>query len=155
MNIFVIDPDPWACAVALDDLRLNKMILETAQLLSTAMRMQGYSSDTIYKSTHVNHPCAVWARTNASNYMWLLVYLSHLLYEKNYRTGKTHKTNSIYSELCNGTQLMPPGNLTPWPNCTPNKHISDIHEAYCVTLTDKWANDKRPPKWTNRARPTW
>ena len=34
MNIFVIDPDTAKCAQALDDLRLNKMIIETAQLLT-------------------------------------------------------------------------------------------------------------------------
>jgi len=66
MNIFVVSPDTMECAKALDDLRLNKMIIETAQLLSTAMRVQGYTGNDIYKSTHVNHPCAVWARRRTS-----------------------------------------------------------------------------------------
>ena len=61
MNIFVPYPDSMKCAEALDDLRLNKMILETAQLLSTAARFHGYVGN-VYGSTHINHPCSVWAR---------------------------------------------------------------------------------------------
>lgn len=156
MNIFVVSPDTEECAKALDDLRLNKMILETAQLLSTAMRFHGYTGDNIYKSTHLNHPCAIWARHSESNYRWLLLYLSDLVEERLNRTGKLHKTYSdIYNQLCSGAELIPKGDMSLWPNCTPNKHIQDVHEAYRVTLKDKWANDKRPPKWTNAIRPEW
>ncbi len=155
MNIFVVDPDTWKCAQALDDLRLNKMIIETAQLLSTAMHVQGYTGNDIYKISHVNHPCAVWARQTQANYKWLLLYMSDLVEERMNRTGKNHKSYQIFNSLCGGTKLMPPGDLTPWPNCTPNKHITDIHEAYKVTMRDKWANDKRTPKWTNANKPSW
>ncbi|AXN53721.1 hypothetical protein SPS_10 [Sphingomonas phage Scott] len=40
MNIFMTSPDPKACALVMDDRRLIKMVLETAQLLSTAFRLQ-------------------------------------------------------------------------------------------------------------------
>jgi hypothetical protein len=155
MNIFVIDPDTTICAQALDDLRLNKMIIETAQLLSTAMRVQGYTNNDIYKISHVNHPCAVWTRETQANYKWLLLYMSDLVEERMNRTGKGHKSYEIFNTLCGGPKLMPPGDLTPWPNCTPNKHIVDIHDAYKITMRDKWANDKRPPKWTNSTKPSW
>lgn len=39
MNIFATDVSPVACAKALDDKRVVKMVLETAQMLSTAMHM--------------------------------------------------------------------------------------------------------------------
>ena len=67
MNIFVISQNPDECAQALDDLRLNKMILETAQLLSTAIRFHGYTGNLAYKATHINHPCSIWARTSRGN----------------------------------------------------------------------------------------
>lgn len=154
MNIFVVDNDTWNCAKALDDLRLNKMILETAQLLSTAMRFRGYTGNDIYNSTHVNHPCSIWTRSSSENYSWLLAYFSDLVEEKQRRTGKIHKSWWIHNALCGGTKLMPVGPLTPFANCTPHKDTGTF-DAYKLTLIDKWANDKRPPKWTNAQRPSW
>ena len=155
MNIFVTSADTVECAQALDDLRLNKMIIETAQILSTAMRFHG-STTPVYKSTHANHPCAIWARETEENYRWLLVYLKELCIERQKRTGKGHKTYAeLYSYLVNGATLIPHGSLTPWPNCSRYKNSSDVHAAYKQTLRDKWANDKRPPKWTNSQKPYW
>lgn len=154
MNIFVIDQDTTKCAQALDDLRLNKMIIETAQILSTAMRECGYVGNDIYKSTHRNHPCTVWARESSENFRWLLIYMSDLVEERYRRTGKHHKSYEIFNTLCGGTKLMPTGPLTPFVNCTPHKDIPTI-EAYRLTLTEKWANDKKAPTWKNSSRPIW
>lgn len=153
MNIFVVDPNPEVCAKALDDLRLNKMILETAQLLSTALRFR-HTSMPVYKSTHVNHPCSVWARENKSNYSWLVTYFNALIMEKIARTGKSHKSSSMWMMFADGVKLMPDGDLTPFANCTPYKS-SGVFDAYKLTLQDKWAADKRPPKWTNATKPSW
>jgi len=154
VNIFVVSPDIHECAQALDDLRLNKMIIETAQLLSTAMRVCGYASDDIYKVTHANHPCAIWARETGANYRWLLSYMSALVEERRLRTGKGHKSYDIFNTLSSGCNLMPPGELTPFVNCSAYKDIG-VFDAYKLTLKDKWNNDKRPPKWTTRQRPSW
>ena len=156
MNIFVVDPDTTKCAEALDDLRLNKMIIETAQLLSTAMWVQGYQGQhgNIYKSTHVNHPCAIWARETEANYKWLLLYMSDLVEERQRRTGKNHKSYQIFNTLCFGPKIMPKGNLTPFANCSLYKDHG-IFDAYKLTLKDKWAKDKRPAKWTNTNKPSW
>ena len=155
MNIFVIDPATHVCARALDDLRLNKMIIETAQLLSAALRLHGYNGTDVYKTTHVNHPCAIWARTSSGNYNWLLNYFDDLCLERAARTGKTHKTENLRYAFAKNKTIIPIGDQTVWPNCTPYKHIADIHEAYRLTLIDKWKNDKRPPKWTNGFKPQW
>jgi len=50
--------------------------------------------------------------------------------------------------------MMPMADLTPFVNCSTNKdhHVTD---AYQLTLKEKWANDKRPPKWTKRGQPSW
>lgn len=156
MNIFVVSPDPVECAKALDDLRLNKMIIETAQLLSSAARFHGYVGDGLYKTTHKNHPCTLWTQHSESNFRWLVKHFEALVDERYQRTGKTHATYiKIWPNLTDGWNLIPKGPQTPWPNCTPNKHIADVHEAYKVTMIDKWANDKRPPKWTNANKPSW
>ena len=84
MNIFFTDSDPEIAAQSLDNLRLNKMILETAQLLSTALREHGYECEDIYKSTHKNHPSAIWTRKTTGNFEWLLDYFASLGSEKIY-----------------------------------------------------------------------
>lgn len=154
MNIFVIHEDTWICAQALDDLRLNKMIIETAQLLSTAMREMGHVGDDVYKSTHRNHPCAVWVRASSENYRWTLLYMSDLVEERQRRTGKNHKSYSIYNTLCGGTKMMPQGPRTPFVNCSAHKNWPTF-DAYKFTLIDKWNADKKPPTWTNSIKPLW
>ncbi len=153
MNIFVTDPDPKVCAEALDDLRLNKMILETAQLLSTALRFHNTAMD-VYKTTHINHPCSIWARENKSNYSWLFKHFIALSDEKYKRTGKVHKSTNMHLMFADGIKLLPDGEQTPFANCTPYKNMN-IFDAYKETLKTKWANDKRPPKWTGHDRPEW
>lgn len=154
MNIFVVDPKTNESAKILDDLRLNKMIIETAQLLSTAMRIHGYTGNTIYNVTHQNHPCAIWARETRANYNWLLSYFQDLIMERKARTPKHHKTYDKEIFFKQGKTLIPDGELTPFVNCTPYKDM-DVFEAYKRTLKDKWIKDKRPPKWTNAYRPSW
>jgi len=53
MNIFYLSRDPVLCAEMHCDKHVVKMILETAQLLSTAHHMLG--SNAPYKVTHKNH----------------------------------------------------------------------------------------------------
>ena len=63
MNIFAFDKCPMRSALWLDDIRKNKMILESAQMLSTAVR--ALCPDTtleVYKTAYLNHPCSKWAR---------------------------------------------------------------------------------------------
>lgn len=68
MNIFVLDSDPEIAAKYHTDKHVIKMILESAQMMSTVVRYVGL--DAGYKSTHLNHPCTIWARTSLSNWLW-------------------------------------------------------------------------------------
>ena len=72
--LFLTSKNPEVAASHLDNLRLNKMILETAQLLSSACRRLYRENENLYKDTHLNHPCAIWARKSEENYKWLLSY---------------------------------------------------------------------------------
>lgn len=65
MNIFVLDQCPIKSAQMMCDKHVVKMILESAQMLSTCHRVvNGYDNshkdtpyDVIYKSAHINHHC--------------------------------------------------------------------------------------------------
>lgn len=87
----------WHC-----DKHVVKMILETCQLLCTAWRVldpDGHVYVPPYKKTHVNHPCAKWARTSESNYKWLAHLGRALCAEYTHRYGKVHKCKVMIDTL--------------------------------------------------------
>ena len=94
MNIFYLDKDPKRCAEMHCDKHVVKMILEYAQLLSTAHRVldgdEWADRVGLYKATHKNHPSAVWARESAGNYFWLNKLFQELCKEYTKRYGKIH-----------------------------------------------------------------
>jgi len=123
MNIFYLDHNTKECAQMHVDKHCVKMILEYAQLLSTAHRVldgvlltgisdsgrkttswilpsNSYES-ILYKATHINHPSAIWVRHSFHNYMWLRSLLYQLCKEYTYRYGKVHKVESsgLYEAL--------------------------------------------------------
>lgn len=92
------------------------MILELAQLLSTAHRvldgretveksktgrnvkrwiLESELNNVLYSATHINHPSAVWCRVSTANYQWLHSLLVELCREYTYRYGKIHKCQEI------------------------------------------------------------
>jgi hypothetical protein len=126
MNIFYLDNDTRVCAEMHNDKHLVKMILEYAQLLSTAHRIldgteytrlsktgrkqtaYGLPDDrepVLYSATHINHPSAVWCRQSAANYVWLQNLLESLCLEYTYRYGKVHKVQG--SGLSDALQKLP------------------------------------------------
>ncbi len=167
VNIFVTDQNPEIAAKHLDDVRLRKMILETAQMCATALR-ERWGIATTYKSSHKNHPCNVWARETPANLMWLLEYGLCLYNEYRYRwEGKTHKSGQELERLfgiafAEFFQSPEWGMITPFVNCARRSdqninftHMEDTHDAYRQYLNCRWDNDKREPKWTNRGAPEW
>lgn len=153
MNIFVTDKCPNQSAIYLDDKRKNKMCLESAQMLATAICT--YGGQATYKPTHLNHPSNVWCRTTRENYRWLLRHFAAFCRDYTRRTGKTHGCAKYTREFIKGLQIMPQGGLTPFANCAANeskgvsfKHILDTPTAYKLYLEQRWKNDIIPPKWT-------
>jgi hypothetical protein len=94
MNIFFLDKSPIVSARAMTNKHVVKMILETAQLLSTAHHVldDTINHDHLYKKTHVNHPSAVWVRESHENYLWTYKHFLALCKEYTKRYGKVHAT---------------------------------------------------------------
>lgn len=160
MNIFVTHEDPRISAINLDDKRVIKMVLESAQMLCTALHEHGASHLAQYKPTHKNHPCNIWCRETHMNYAWLLMHFKALCDEYTFRRGKIHKSSLMYDDLFEGVKHISNGKLTAFANCAARqdmgisyKHLADIPEAYRLYLTDRWSSDKLNPKWTGRTRP--
>lgn len=154
MNIFVSSFDPVESAQVLDNSRLIKMILESAQILSTVLHLNNIKSP--YKPTHKNHPVVKWTNESSENYWWLLEHFQALCHEYEDRFHKTHKSSQYHDNFVDGYfQLNLTNDMTPFVNCTKFSNIKEITQAYRLALIDKWNNDKRPPKWTNCSPPEW
>ena len=132
MNIFYVDKDPIVAAKMLIDKHVVKMIVESAQMLSTAHRMidgaqytgktkKGRNikrwlhpnpnlEETLYKACHTGHPSTVWVMASAYNYNWLYKHMIALNDEFKLRYGHTkdHKTISLLSEALSN----PPKNIS-------------------------------------------
>lgn len=154
MNIFITDKCPIKSAKYLDTKRVNKMILESAQMLSTAIRLQGIEDPALYKSTHQNHPSNVWARKTRQNFLWLLRHFKALVEEYKFRRGKVHKSYLLYITFIKYADIFPNLGLTEFANCAANdskgisyKHIADVTKAYQLYLNDRWETDKLTPTW--------
>lgn len=164
MNIFVLDEDPRLAAKFSCDKHVVKMILESTQLLCTAhnildgenIKRKNSRGEliTLYKTTHKNHPCSIWARKTSSNYKWLYEYTLELCKEYTRRYNKVHKCeNLLCLFLFNLPKNIPVGNLTNFPQCMPeNYKNNDIVTAYRqYYLGEK----KRFAKWKTGNIPYW
>ena len=153
MNIFVTSKCPIESADNLCNKRTIKMILESAQMLSTAIRLtldsSLYDDKILYKATHQNHPCSLWVRESYENFIWLCRHAKQM--NKNYRSisGKDHKSMDIihYCERLSGRINY--SIITPFTNCTKDfKNEINVHDAYKKQMCKKWSEDKTPPKFT-------
>jgi len=156
MNIFVLYADPVRCAKAHCDKHVVKMILETAQLLSTTHHIldNGKVPEGIYKSTHRMHPCAVWARQSAGNYTWLHELGMSLCAEYTHRYLKTHKTQEVLHILRKLPRSIARTRQTPWAQCMPDQYRAPRNaiQAYRAYYMGEKA---RMLKYTNRPHPSW
>ena len=91
MNIFYLDPHPTVAAQQCCDKHVVKMILESAQMLSTAHRvLDKNDNELLYKEAHKNHPSTKWVRESHLNYQWLYAHFVALGEEYTARYGKIH-----------------------------------------------------------------
>lgn len=121
MNIFALDIDPEQAAKWHCDSHSGKMLLETAQMLSTINRMAGLSGS-FYMPTHKNHMCTVWARQTSGNYRWLWRLGLFLGVEFEARYGHPHKSLQIIQGLSQPPSIVPSGRLTKFALCMPDKY---------------------------------
>lgn len=134
MNLFILDINPVQAAKLQCDKHVVKMIVESAQMLSTAHRMldgaqkraPSKSGKTmskhwvhpdpdmdavLYKAVHMAHPCTVWTMQSYMNYNWHYEHFVALCHEYTHRYGKVHAT---YTKL-SGVLYAPPKNIKGGP----------------------------------------
>ena len=174
MNIFAVNSDPRIAALELPDKLIPKMIVESAQMLSTAHRMidgeQYYDlskngrriarwrhpnsnlENVLYKASHQNHPSAVWVRENAIQYQYMYDLFVALCDEYTYRYGKVHMTDSKLRDVLNNIpDKMPLGDWREPPQAMPD----DVKSESSLDAYHKYYREykKSFAKWTNREVP--
>jgi hypothetical protein len=177
MNIFYLHDDPKTCAEMHCDKHTVKMIIEYAQLMSTAHRVldgKEYIDTTsngrkikrwrmkderyengLMKASHVNHPSNIWTRSNNNNYMWLYYMWRALCLEYTHRYGKHHACEKYAGLIQNipknisleYNKTEPPPAMPDYCK-VPGNSIASYHKYYI--------NEKvRFARWTNRQVPCW
>ncbi|MDX1771367.1 MAG: pyrimidine dimer DNA glycosylase/endonuclease V, partial [Planococcaceae bacterium] len=120
MNIFILDSDIKKCAQYHCDQHVVKMILESVQLLCTALNKKGFV--TPYKSTHAKHPCVLWVEESYDNFLWLRDLTFELNEEYKYRYDKQsdHKSIAVLKEI--SAYAFESIGLTPFPQAMPDQY---------------------------------
>ncbi len=162
MNIFRLHDDPKTAAIMHCDKHIPKMVLETAQMLSTAWRMTEKDNDyadnnALYKAAYKNHPSTVWVRHGIFNYLWTRRLFKYLCKEYTKRYSKHHACERLlkafaYDVPYETTIIKSP---LPFPQCMPNKYKveCDPVQAYRnyykgeKAYFAKWERGRAAPKW--------
>ena len=155
MNIFYLDNHPDEAAEMHCDKHCVKMILEYAQMLSTAHReLDGNVPDILYKSTHKNHPSTIWTRSSKQHYDWLFRLFRMLSAEYTLRYGKIHKTWEKLGKILETApkNIVENGWSDP-PQCMPD-HCKkpDTIDAYRNYYLSEKASFST---WNYSKQPTW
>jgi hypothetical protein len=177
MNVFYLDSNPLKCAQEHCDKHVVKMIIEYAQLMSTAHRVldgkeyydktangrrikrwehpSPHFENKFYKASHVNHPSSIWVRESKANYDWMYDMWYQLCLEYTHRYGKVHAT---FTKLATALQFAPI-NIRDTVFSEPPPAMPDD----CKITGDSVASYKKYyiqektyfAKWTKRAIPQW
>lgn len=152
MNIFVLHQNPIKAAQSLCDKHIVKMVIESAQIMSTVH--QGYGAKTHYRATHAHHPCTVWAGVSASNYAWLLAHAVAMCQEYTHRYEREHASEKwITGELHHLPPGIPNVGLTPFAQAMPDAYRNE--DAVLAYRTYYLKDKAYFAKWTNRDVPAW
>ena len=137
MNIFAIESDDhgnvdWInSAQSQDNYRVVKMILESCQILSTALNEQGVQAP--YRSFNPKHPSCLWAAESSANFEALIEHCYALLDEYGKRFNKDHKCAKVLEKIVDlyDPSRFPTSDPTPLRVAMPDSFKSDdIVESY-------------------------
>ena len=159
MNIFILDENIDECCKFHCDSHSVKQVLESHQMLSTAHRVidtdKIFEERSIYKATHINHPCSIWVRKTKGNYLWMRDFTMRLSIEFSYRYGKIHRSfEQVFPML-----LEPPKNIdqsmerTPFAQAMPDEYKD---EDAVTAYRNYYIGEKNHLfYWNKRATPYW
>lgn len=161
MNIFFTDYNPIVAANSLCDQHVNKMSLESSQLISTWLWVKYRYSDAVTMTpTHQGHPCQKWLLESDDNVNWLIVHLEGLIAEKIRRSGRRTPGMIRYEGIISiGRNFVKSGTLDitdpALAVAEEFKSLGDPINCYRQYYSSKQLTFKRPMIYTNTTVPQW
>jgi len=157
MNIFFLDKTPELSAKMLCDKHIPKMLLESAQMLSTAIQKHRGRIEDLYKPAYPNHPMTIWVGECLENFSWALQNAIAIHDEYKFRFGKIHKSYRIIEDILQNDykwDIPNTSNLTRVPQCMPDEYKDD---DYVVAYRRYYVGEKKYfAKWEKgRSQPEW
>ena len=174
MNIFYLDTDPVKSAELHCDKHVVKMIIEYAQLMSTAHRVldgeeyvdrtannrrikrwrlsDQHMENVLYKASHINHPSNIWIRSSDSHYQFVYDMFVALCNEYTHRYGRTHLTEEKLKDILQHL----PNNIASEDFVDPPQAMPDdvkTHDAIDAYQNYYRVYKKDFAKWTARETP--
>ena len=140
MNIFFLHRDPQWAANALCDKHVPKMLLESAQMLSTAVHQhqsefqkklcdeeKKVTPNSLYKSAYPNHPMTKWVGFNRDCFRWALENAVFISQEYCKRFKKLHKSSAVINTIYDNNYIddIPDGFFKEPPQCMPDEYKCD------------------------------
>lgn len=157
MQIFLLDKDPAKAAQALSDVHVIKMCLETAQILSTILKIKAIDRPFyLPKPYNTKHP-VITAVDTPAKLNWLVEYNLELQLEYHRRFNKLHAYFQIHHIYANklytyGVAADCSGMARVFTNFTTDK--PDLIEAHRCYYRFKKTQIKRW-KYTRSEEPKW
>ncbi|GAB3030080.1 hypothetical protein [Natronobiforma cellulositropha] len=156
MNVFWLDEDPRLAARYHCDEHVNKMLVETAQVLCTAARANGYEAAFLYRPTHTAHPVTRWATESRANWLRLREHAAALNEEfvERYEKRDDHASWRVIDRIDPDEITFPSSSPTPRPQAMPDtyRRPGDPVAAYRAY----YAGEKAPwATWAHTEEPPW
>ena len=173
MNIFVLHSDPTKAARMHCDTHCSKMILESAQMLSTAAHFASGKLKIVEKANgkkgyhisgtlsgiygvdvrHVFHPCTLWTLSSRSCAEWLLELAEELHTEKLFRTNRGHKSIDVVRKCRKHILRLEDAGLIKHALAMPDRHkCASVVTSYRSTYIHEKAHLL---EYTRRDPPAW
>lgn len=164
MNIFVLDTNPVIAASMHCDQHLHKMILESAQIMSTAVRTLMPHTDWhlcshVYKPTHNNHPCTLWAAQSWDHMIWISNLAHELQRQREVNSHDIHISLQVIDFITSycARHTKPPAEFVfagPMKYyIRPDLTIPQKYQAYYRDKHQAWVDKGRGMTYKNRPIP--
>ena len=173
MNIFVVDEDPTIAAKSLCDKHINKMAVESVQMLVSALRRHGATDmdvpttakGTPHRGGYANHPSTRWAGDSSGNFEWLVLHAIALCDEFTFRYNKNHACMKQLDKIVESFSFIPCGDMTDVALCVGGEIHNELgfktapiadatsiyRDFYVRDKSDfaKWDKGRPAPSWWN------
>ena len=155
MNIFFLDKTPEKSAQYLCDKHVPKMLLESCQMLSTAVQSYTGKLDYLYKPAYPHHPMTKWVGLGLKNFMWTFWNAIAINQEYKSRFNKQHKSFKILKIIAdnNYSKDIRPALFSEPPQCMPDQYRN---KNYVTAYRNYYRGEKTFAKWEKgRQQPEW